>query len=108
MKAAIYYTLVPGWSPQSAYKVMAVTSEKPGRMVYGRDSEGMSTHKTWEQRHGRFETEDAARAVIAQIIAVHDRFADRIAAAKRALREADQEERKAVFAILNEAGAIGS
>ncbi len=106
MKPALYFTLVPGWSPKSAYRVMTVTSEKPDRMIYGRDDQDCSTHRHWRDRHGRFETEAAAKAVISQIIDVHDRFADKLRAARLQLKAIDQAEREAVRDVLRDAKAL--
>ncbi|MBO9380296.1 hypothetical protein GG804_26375 [Sphingomonas histidinilytica] len=106
MKPAIYFTLIPGWSPKCGYRVMAVTSEKPGRMIYGRDGDGCSTHRSWGDKHGEFPTQEAAVAIIASIVDIHDRFAPQLREAHARVKQIDREERDAVLAVLRDAGAL--
>lgn len=103
MKPAIYWTLIG--TPWSDYRIMAVTSEKPGRMVYGRDAQGCSTHRTMRDVNGRFPTEEAAKAVIEQMRAIDREFAQPLNDIEAQRRSIETLRNNAKKAILKMAGA---
>lgn len=104
-KPALYWTLVGSPYSRHDLKPMAVTSEKPGRMIYGRDGDGMGTHRKWHDRHGRFPDEAAAKAAITIIRQKSAKARADLAQAHEALRQAMSAETAAIKAALAELGA---
>lgn len=88
-KTPIYWTLIKHWT---GYEIMAVTSEKPGRMIYGRDADGMSTHRTPNMAIGRFLSQQSASDMIARLAEIDRPFDRRRKRLERMLSDLRQEQ----------------
>lgn len=107
LKDVMYYTLLGRWAGGTGFCVFAVTSESGfnnrranGRMIRsGGDFE--ATHARKDDCIGRFETEQAARDKIAEVILIREHHKEPIKAARDALREAEQDERNAIAECLS-------
>ncbi len=104
MKPAIFWT-VAREPYTTGVHVIAVTSEKPGRMIYGRDRDGMSTHRRPSDCHGRFESDNAAKAAASQVQAVFDEFQPLIKQADRASTDLRNKRESRIKLVLRQLGA---
>lgn len=96
-KPTLFYTVREKWL---GYEVMRVTSI--GRSTYhGANEHREPTHCRQGDTHGRFDTIDQARALIARIRAIDDAHGVVIKQAERSLNDARNARRRAIAELLN-------
>jgi hypothetical protein len=107
MKKAMYYSLKRSWLN---FEVVAVTSVKNNRW-YGRDQHENPTNGTLsgfagDLLIGKFETRDAALALVAEVERVREKHVPAIEAARDVLRDAERAQYKEIEALIKAAKTV--
>lgn len=97
-KPTLFWTLRPHWW-SGGFEIMRVTTEKP-RRYHGTDADGEPTQAAVKDCKGRFETKEAAEAVIKAVSKVKQQHADGIATLTAARTLAEKAERDEIDIVL--------
>lgn len=100
MKKAIFWAVIRqrGYG-QGYYEILEVTTEK-GHQVYGRDVDGASTHVAHRDVLKRCTSRPEAEEVLVAAEQIRTKHRSGIAAARRALVEAESLERRELDALV--------
>lgn len=100
-KPTLFFTLLARWHV-GGFAIMRVTTEKNRRFYGSLIDDDQPTHCRPDQTRGRFETVEAAQAVVKRVTAARRHHEPIIQEAKKRYIAAQNAERRAIEAIVTE------